>query len=136
MTLMIEATGEALSNLFNAVRTRDKQAAIRVEPLSEMIEQMKEIMKEHHIQRLEEGVCDAESGAIFFNLANCFDRISAHAGNVSLHVIKRMEANRSFDEMHGHSQDVSGEDYIKIFEEYKAAYLKPVRENLPAAKTD
>lgn len=129
MNLMIKAGEETLSCLFTAFRTRDRLMAIKVEPLSETIEQMKDIMKEHHIIRLQEGVCDAKSGATFFDLANCFDRISAHAGNVSLHVIKRMEANRSFDEMHGHTQDISGEDYIRIFEEYEKIYLLPVRNN-------
>lgn len=129
MNLMIKAGEETLSCLFTAFRTRDRLMAIKVEPLSETIEQMKDIMKEHHIIRLQEGVCDAKSGATFFDLANCFDRISAHAGNVSLHVIKRMEANRSFDEMHGHAQEISGDDYIRIFEEYEKIYLLPVRNN-------
>ncbi|MBR0410195.1 MAG: Na/Pi cotransporter family protein [Eubacterium sp.] len=129
MNLMIKAGKETLSCLFTAFRTRDRLMAIKVEPLSETIEQMKDIMKEHHIIRLQEGVCDAKSGATFFDLANCFDRISAHAGNVSLHVIKRMEANRSFDEMHGHAQEISGDDYIRIFEEYEKTYLLPVRNN-------
>ena len=127
LTLMIRATGEALTNLSSSFRNRDRLAAIKVEPLSETVEQMKDIMKEHHIRRLQEGVCNAESGAVFFDLANCFDRISAHAGNVSLHVIKRMEANRSFDEMHGRSQDISGEDYIRIFDQYESDYLEPVK---------
>ena len=127
METMIKAAGEALFNLFTSFQDRDRFKAIRVEPLAETIEQMKSIMKEHHIQRLQEGLCDAKSGAAFFDLSNCFERISAHAGNVSLHVIKRMEANRSFDEMHGHTQDISGEEYIKIFEEYERKYLTPVK---------
>ena len=136
MQLMVEATGEALANLFSSFRDRDRRAAIKVEPLSEMIEQMKDIMKEHHIQRLQEGVCDAVSGATFFNLANCFDRISAHAGNVSLHVIKRMELNRGFDEMHGHTQDISGDEYIRIFEKYESAYLDPIKNGFSEEKTE
>ena len=64
-----------------------------------------------------------ESGAAFFDLANCFERLSAHAGNVSLHIIKRIEADKNFDEMHGHASDITAEDYLKIFEEYRDKYL-------------
>lgn len=130
---MIAAAGEAISCLVSACLDRDRISAVKVEPLSEVVEQIKEIMKEHHIQRLQEGVCDAKSGALFFDLANCFDRICAHAGNVSLHVIKRMESNRSFDSMHGHTQDVSGDDYMNIFEEYNKKYLTPVRNSSAVA---
>ena len=129
MNLMIKAADESLNNLFTSFKDRDQHYVIRVEPLAEMIEQMKDIMKEHHIQRLQEGICDAKSGAAFFDLTNYFERISAHAGNVSLHVIKRMVANRSFDEMHGHTQDVSGDEYIRIFEEYEKTYLEPIKDD-------
>ena len=83
-------------------------------------------MKDHHIIRLQEGICNAISGAVFFDLGNCFDRIGAHAANVSLHIIKRMEADRAFDEMHGHSNEISGEEYLDIFKEYEENYLRPV----------
>ena len=124
---MINATRECLQNLFEAFRNRDRLCAIRVEPLSEMVEQMTNLAKEYHVQRLQAGLCDAKSGATFFDLSNSFDRISAHAANVSLHIIKRMEANRSFDEMHGHTQQISGDDYLRIINEYEEKYLLPLK---------
>ncbi len=127
LKLLIKATEESLERLFSAYRDRDRMSAIRVEPLSEMIGHMKDIMKDHHIIRLQEGICNAISGAVFFDLGNCFDRIGAHAANVSLHIIKRMEADRAFDEMHGHSNEISGEEYLNIFREYEEKYLLPVR---------
>ena len=126
LKLLVKATGEALDRLFTAYRDRDRMSAIRVEPLSEMIGHMKDVMKDHHIIRLQDGICNAISGAVFFDLGNCFDRIGAHAGNVSLHIIKRMEADRAFDEMHGHSNEISGEEYLNIFKEYEENYLRPV----------
>ena len=125
--LLVQATGESLDRLFSAYRDRDRRNALRVEPLSDMIGQMKDVMKEHHIERLQEGICNAVSGAVFFDLGNCFDRIGAHAGNVSLHIIKRMEADRSFDEMHGDLTEISGEEYLAIFKEYEENYLEPLR---------
>ena len=127
LDMMMEATQEALYNLFTAIRTRDRLLVIKTEPLSDIIELMRDVMKEHHISRLQEGICNADSGAAFFDLTNCFERISAHAGNVSLHIIKRMEANRSFDEMHGNTQNISGDDYARIMEEYEKSYLIPVK---------
>jgi len=128
--LITAAAGESLDRLFTAYRERDLESAIRVEPLAETIEQMRDIMKDHHILRLQEGICNARSGAVFFDMINCFDRIAAHAGNVSLHIIKRMAANRSFDEMHGTAQDVSGDEFLGIFKDYEVSYLIPVKENV------
>ena len=130
LDIMMRAAREILSNLFTASRTRDRLLVIKTEPLSDIIGQMSDVMKEHHILRLQEGICNAHSGAAFFDLTNSFERISAHAGNVSLHIIKRMEANRNFDEMHGNTQIISGDDYIRIIEEYENSYLLPVKTGL------
>ncbi len=90
---------------------------------------MQDLMKDHHIERLQAGICNVESGAVFFDLANFFERMSAHAGNVALHILKRIKADRSFDEMHGHSQDFNKESYQKMLAEYKNKYLLPVKYN-------
>ena len=127
LDIMMRAAREILSNLFTASRTRDRLLVIKTEPLSDIIDQMSDVMKDHHILRLQEGICNAHSGAAFFDLTNSFERISAHAGNISLHIIKRMEANRNFDEMHGNTQLISGDDYIRIIEEYENSYLLPVK---------
>ena len=123
LQMVTQAAGESLTTVIKAFRTLDRNAALRVEPLAETIDQMQNVMKERHIQRLQDGVCEVESGAAFFDLANCFERLSAHAGNVSLHIIKRIEADKNFDEMHGHASDITAEDYLKIFEEYRDKYL-------------
>ena len=127
LDLMMRAAQEILSNLITSFRTRDRLLVIKTEPLSDVIEQMSDVMKDHHILRLQEGICNAHSGAAFFDLTNSFERISAHAGNVALHIIKRMEANRSFDEMHGNTQNISGDDYVRIIEDYENLYLLPVK---------
>ncbi len=134
LDLVTQAASESLETVFTAFRTLDRNMAVRVEPLAETIDQMQSIMKEHHIQRLEEGVCSVESGAVFFNLANYFERLSAHAGNISLHIIKRIEADRNFDEMHGHTQDISADEYLRLFEEYEKRYLIPVKNSGPVDK--
>ncbi len=125
--LTVQAAGEALTDTFDAFEKRDREKAVRVEPLSETIDQMKEVMKDHHIQRLQQGICNAKSGAVFFDLINCFERMSAHAANVSLNIIRRIEANRDFDAMHGHTQEISPDDYLRLFKEFDERYLIPVK---------
>ena len=127
--LITQATGESLALLSDAFRHSDRKKAICIEPLAETIERMQDLMKDHHIERLQAGICNVESGAVFFDLANFFERMSAHAGNVALHILKRIKADRSFDEMHGHSQDFNKESYQKMLAEYKNKYLLPVKYN-------
>lgn len=124
---VIEACGEALTTLFASFKEHSYSGAIRLEPLAQTIEEMKDVMNEHHIERLEEGNCSVETSTIFFELTNCFDRIGAHAANVSLHILKRIRGDREFDEMHGHSETISGHDYLGLFTEYEKKYLEPVK---------
>jgi len=126
---MVRATEECLSLLFDAFRTLDKDKAIRVEPLAEVIDEMKDVLKEHHIDRLQKGTCDAFGGAALFNFINFFERISAHSGNVALHILKRIEGDKNFDEMHGHTQEISEEEYHQIYADYQECYLLPVKES-------
>ncbi len=128
--LIVDATRESIETLFDAFKNLDRNKAIRIEPLSDVIDEMKETIKSHHIERLQEGTCDVLSGAPLFDLTTCFERISSHAANVSLHLIKRIEADRDFDEMHGHTQDVVKDSYLQLTKEYTDKYIEPLNEDI------
>lgn len=126
LTVISEATRQCLDILWEAFNNNDRQLAFQVEPLAEVINDMTERIKAHHLRRLSRKECSVESGAILYELLNGFERIAGHATNVALHVIGRNEKNRYFDEAHGHVSDVNREQYEQLFHEYKNQYLLPL----------
>ncbi len=123
---MIEAVKYTVETAVNAFINDDISLAVRVEPLSQTIDRMKEIIKVHHVERLQEGICSIEGGVSLFDLVNSFERIASHAANVSLHVIKKVRKDSDFDEMHGHANDMHTEEYKALNRYYESQYIDPI----------
>ena len=119
----VEYTIETTVNAFNK---DDIYLAVRVEPLSQAIDELKEVIKTHHVERLQDGVCSIEGGVSLVDLVNSFERIASHAANVSLHVIKKVRRDRDFDEMHGHATDMQTEEYKALYHYYESQYIEPI----------
>ncbi len=131
---IISATDYTLENTIKAFTTDDTSLAVRVEPLSEVIDELKEIMKSHHVDRLQEGACSIAGGVSLFDLVNSFERIASHAANVSLHVIKKVRMDEEFDEMHGHATDNHSEEYKALYRYYESQYIDPILNNHQATQ--
>ncbi len=123
---IIGACQYTIETAFKAFKEDDISLAVRVEPLSETIDELKEIIKAHHVERLQEGTCSIAGGVSLFDLVNSFERIASHAANVSLHIIKKVRKDINFDEMHGHANDNHSEEYKALYHYYESLYIEPV----------
>ena len=133
---IIAAAEYTIESSIKAFLTDDSSLAVRVEPLSEVIDNLKETIKNHHVERLQSGDCSIEGGVSLFDLINSFERISSHAANVSLHVIKRVRGDGDFDEMHGHANDIFSEEYKALYHYYESQYINPILEPMSKEEYD
>ena len=127
---IISAVEYTIDTLVEAFSNDDLSLAIKVEPMSEVIDELKEIIKSHHVERLQEGVCSIEGGVSLIDLVNSFERITSHAANVSLHVIKKLRKDYDFDEMHGHANDMHAEEYKALYQYFENQYIGPIKEHV------
>lgn len=123
---IIAAVDTTLRTTFDAFKHDNAGSAIRIEPLAEMIDKLKETIKSHHVERLQTGDCGIEGGIALIDLVTSFERISSHCANVALHVVKRVENNHDFDEMHGHTNDNYSEEYKALYHYYESQYITPI----------
>ena len=123
---IIDAVDNIMNTTFQAFKTNNATAAIRVEPLAETIDQLKETIKSHHVDRLQSGDCGIEGGIALVDLVTSFERIASHCSNVSLHIIKRVANDRNFDDMHGHANDSFSEEYKALYYYYESQYIVPI----------
>ncbi len=49
----------------------------------EIVDKEKEVMAYKHISRMKEGICSAEAGAIYLNMANDLERVADHMCNIA-----------------------------------------------------
>ncbi|MCR5587190.1 MAG: Na/Pi cotransporter family protein [Lachnospiraceae bacterium] len=123
---IVSATKYAVETMVDAFKNDDSESAIRVEPLSTTINNLKEVVKSNHVERLQNGTCSIKAGVALFDLMNAFERIGGHSANIALHTIKRTRGDRSFDEMHGHTRDTNSEEYKALENYYFTKYMDPI----------
>ncbi len=114
---ILAATENIITTTFNAFKDDDLTAIARIEPLAQTISEVKEIIKEHHVIRLQTGECGIAGGFALVDILTGLDRIGSHCANIGLHIAKKI-SSENIDEMHGHIYTVG----YKTSEEYKALY--------------
>lgn len=130
LQIIFNAVEKIMDLTFTSFKTDDSTATLRVEILSEMIDDLKEAIKEHHVNRLQTGECGVEGGFLLVDTLTSLERIGSHCTNIAHHITKRFGEDNSFDEMHGHAYSVAvkkTEDYKALYMYYEQMYLKPVR---------
>ena len=117
-----DAISEILSITVKSFKNDDTELAEIVEPLEEVIDEIIDHVKSHHIERLTRGECTIELGFILTDMLTNYERISDHCSNIAVAVI---EAQREMFDAHEYLSNVkkNGEGrYYEYFEKYKKQY--------------
>ncbi|QGU96460.1 sodium-dependent phosphate transporter [Clostridium bovifaecis] len=83
-------TLDALSNSIISFRENSANKAEITLVLEQNIDRLEEQYRISHINRLNNGMCDAYSGAIFLGIISNLERIADHANNIAEYVIKQV----------------------------------------------
>lgn len=122
LRVMLSAVARILELTISAFLNNDVDAAYRVEPLEELIDNLCDEMKLHHIDRLQSGECTLNHGFAFNDLLTNCERVSDHCSNIAVAMIEL--ESESFDTheyinsvmaMHSHSFDKYYAEYSKEF---------------------
>ncbi len=95
---MSQAIEEILQLTLTAFSQGDAAAARDVEPLEQVIDVLKERMRNSHIERLQQGVCSIATGFIWSDILTNFERTSDHCSNVAASVIDAADSNLNIHE--------------------------------------
>lgn len=88
LRIYISAITEIVSLAFDAFETGDIAKAKTVEPLEEVIDNLRNELKKHHVKRLRKGKCTIEAGFILSDLLTNFERIADHCSNIAVCLIQ------------------------------------------------
>ena len=83
LAVIVSAVQEIVELSFRAFRETDLQLAYQVEPLEQVIDDLKEQMRLRHILRLQQGSCSIETGFIWSDLLNGLERVGDHCSNLA-----------------------------------------------------
>ena len=90
---IINAVEEILDLSYNAFVNNDYETATKVEPLEQVIDELKEYLRDCHIRRLQRGECTIEAGFVWSDLLTNLERTSDHCSNIALCIIDAKDNN-------------------------------------------
>ncbi len=98
LSSLSDAIEEILDLSCKAFVNNDLQAAATVEPLEQIIDEMKDQMRTSHITRLQQGTCSIETGFVWSDILTNLERTSDHCSNIAGCVIDAEQKNMNIHE--------------------------------------
>jgi len=119
------AVKEIVDITLMAFETDNVRLAQRVDPLEDVIEEVVAEIRDHHIERLKDGVCTIESGFILTDLLTYYDRIASHCSNITECMIQK--ENNLFEKHNNINKPKKADpiDYESAVQLYKDKYRLP-----------
>ena len=130
LTVLCAAIDEILEITVAAVANDDNDAARKIEPLEETIDDMVMVLRDRHTQRLKVGTCSITSGLVFMEALTYLERASDHCSSIAV-----MMLGRNDDLIQKHHHNYLREIHLGNDETYRAErlrrreqYLKPLKD--------
>ncbi len=121
MSVLVSAVREIIRLTMQSLTTGDLRVAACVEPLEQIIDDLKEELRTRHIVRLSQGNCTIEVGFVWSDLLTNLERVSDHCSNISACIIDTAHHNLN---LHETTRNVHESDsfFAEQLEEYKKQY--------------
>lgn len=111
------AVSQVVSMTVTAFRERDLSLAKRVEPLEELIDDLCDEMKNHHVERLQKGACTITQGFVFNDIVTNCERVSDHCSNIAVAMIE-LSDDEYKTHKYIHSLQKETPEFREAYEEY------------------
>lgn len=125
LAVMLSAVEEIVKLAVNSFKENNLTLAAKVDPLEEVIDELKSAIKKQHVGRLQSNECTIELGFVFSDLLTVLERISDHSSNIAGCVI---EMSHDSMNMHDYLHTVKYErntEFKELFSEYSKKYTLP-----------
>ena len=115
------ALQDILKLTFDVLVNENVAEAAQVEPLEEVIDDLKEEIRARHIKRLAKGKCTIELGFALTDLVTNYERIADHCSNIAVAVIQMDEKEH---DVHKYLGQIKTEDprFAQMYNSYKKRY--------------
>lgn len=123
--VIINAVSEILDMSINAFVNNDVNLAKYVEPLEDVIDQLRSDLKTRHIERLRNGKCTIELGFILQDLLTNFERVSDHCSNIAVYLIQINDNSMDTHEYMNELKKLDRSEFMDEFNDYKNKYILP-----------
>ena len=128
LQVMFDALNEITHITQDAFINTDLETATLVEPLEQVVDNLKDKIKLQHVIRVQKSMCTIEHGFVLSDILNNLERVSDHCSNIAGCVIE-LSKHDALD-LHNYLREVKagGKDYEKNYSKYLEKYALPSHE--------
>lgn len=121
LSVLTAAVGEVMDLALDAFLQNDPALAAKVEPLEQVVDTLKEQLRNRHILRLQKGECTIELGFVWSDLLTSLERVADHCSNIAGCVI---EMSHDSLDVHEYLDNVKagGPGFLRAYEAYAQKY--------------
>ena len=129
LSILNDAVEEIITITLDAFTSNDNEAAKRIEPLEETVDDLVRILRDRHTKRLKKGTCAVSSGLVFMESLTYFERAADQCSSIAVMMLARN--NEAI--LHNHYEYLrelhSGNDkfYRTEKELRREQYIKPLK---------
>ena len=96
--------------------------ALRVDSLEEVIDDLCDLVKTHHVERVSKQECSIENGFVLNDMLTDYERISDHCSNVAEDVLESVTGDMWMHEFHSRPEFRENKLFRQYFDEYSEKY--------------
>lgn len=122
LAVLESALAEIVHITVNAFIRNDLSLASRVEPLEELIDDLCDELKLHHVDRLQKGHCTLLNGFLFNDLLTNYERVADHCSNIAVAIIELESDSFDTHEYLNSVRAMKSSSFARYYEEYKQEY--------------
>ena len=121
LEVMLRAVKQVVDLSYSAFTDNDIEKATFVEPLEQVVDDLKDALKARHIKRLQKGECTIELGFVLTDLLTNLERVSDHCSNIAGLII---EISHNEMDIHKYLKKVKKgqSDFTERYAEYSKEY--------------
>ena len=121
LAVLTAAVGEVMDLALDAFLQNNPALAAKVEPLEQVVDTLKEQLRNRHILRLQKGECTIELGFVWSDLLTSLERVADHCSNIAGCVI---EMSHDSLDVHEYLDNVKagGPGFLRAYEAYAQKY--------------
>lgn len=122
LDLLCRAVGEIVTLTESSVFNQDVNAAFKVEPLEEVVDDIVDDIRLNHIKRLKNGQCTIELGFILNDILGDVERVSDHCSNIAAAEIELKHNHLYLHEYVNAFKSGDDNKFVELYKEYSGKY--------------
>ncbi len=126
LKLLSEAISAILVDSYEAFVKESLDDALQVEPMEEVIDDLVDALRSHHIRRLRDGECNVDAGFVFLDTLTNVERIADQCSNIGIHTIALLDPETVQNEhdyiarLHGGKDEQFNREFKRVYDDYFA----------------